>query len=793
MESQRSRGQNRGGGNVDHRTADKEVTEVKGRTQGSDRTPARKATTSPKATASRSGARTARQSGDTDGTAPSKKSRTAPAGSKPGAPVSPSPSMPADPAASAAPKRTARKKSAEPQPTPRDLAAETIARALRPAVRRTRAEEAAETPSIHSSQPNPGGSTVSPPDYPAFFGDLDLYLAGEGQHFRLWEKLGAHPIEVDGVAGVVFAVWAPNAEGVSVIGDFNQWDGRLHPTRPLGRSGIWYAFIPGLKQGDLYKYEIRTREGHLRIKSDPLAFYSELRPHSASRVWDVTQYGWNDQEWMDSRRNRDWRREPMNIYEVHLASWMRAPEDDNRWLTYRELAPRLVDHLKRYNFTHVELLPVAEHLLDQSWGYQVTGYFAPTSRHGNPDDFKFLIDLLHQNGIGVIIDWVPAHFPKDDTGLRWFDGTALYEHADPRKGEHTEWGTLIFNYGRHEVRNFLLANALFWLDVYHIDGLRVDAVASMLYLDYSRKDGEWLPNQYGGKENLEAIDLLRKMNELVYGLYPGAFTVAEESTDWGGVTMPTYLGGLGFGFKWDMGWMHDTLLYFSKDPVHRRYHHNDLTFAMLYAYTENFIMPLSHDEVVHGKGSLLQKMAGDEWQRFANLRSMYAYMFTRPGKKLFFMGAEFAQGFEWYSDASLHWHMSEFPAHKGIETLMADLGRIYRENDCLWHWDAEPQGYQWIDCSDAESSVVSYLRRGPNGWMLVAMNLTPVPRSGYRIGVPEPGYYREVINTDSEIYGGTNLGNGGGLMAEEVGMHGQAWSLNLVLPPLAAVVFQPAR
>jgi 1,4-alpha-glucan branching enzyme len=423
----------------------------------------------------------------------------------------------------------------------------------------------------------------------------------------------------------------------------------------------------------------------------------------------------------------------------------------------------------------------------------VTGYFAPTSRHGNPDDFKFLVDLLHQNGIGVIIDWVPAHFPKDDTGLRWFDGTALYEHADPRQAEHSDWGTLIFNYGRHEVRNFLIANALFWLDVYHIDGLRVDAVASMLYLDYSRKAGEWIPNKYGGRENLDAVEFLRKTNELIYGLYPGAFTVAEESTDWGGVTLPTYLGGLGFGFKWDMGWMHDTLLYFSKDPVHRIYHHNDLTFGMLYAYAENFILPLSHDEVVHGKGSLLQKMPGDEWQRFANLRTLFAYMYTRPGRKLLFMGGEFAQGFEWRSDHSLDWHFSQYPMHKGVEVLMEDLGRLYRENDCYWAWDADPGGYQWIDCSDSQSSVVSYMRRGPTGFSIIVLNLTPVPRTGYRIGVPEPGYYREVLNTDSEIYGGSNLGNGGGRAAEGVAYHGQPWSLSLTLPPLSAVVFQPAR
>jgi 1,4-alpha-glucan branching enzyme len=633
----------------------------------------------------------------------------------------------------------------------------------------------------------------NPIPLPTHLGELDLYLTGEGNHQRLYEKLGAHPMATEGAQGVAFAVWAPNARGVSVVGNFNGWDGRVHPMQPMGSSGIWYAFVPGVAVGDLYKYEIRTADGHLRIKSDPYAFASELRPQNASKVWDITAYQWNDHAWMESRRGRDWRREPMSIYEVHLGSWMRAPEQDHRWLSYRELTPRLVDHVRRYSFSHVELLPVAEHPLDQSWGYQVTGYFAPTSRYGDPDGFKFLVDSLHQAGVGVIMDWVPAHFPKDDAGLRWFDGTALYEHADPRQAEHRDWGTLIFNYGRNEVRNFLLANALFWLDVYHIDGLRVDAVASMIYLNYSRKEGDWIPNKYGGKENLEAVDFVRRLNESVYGLFPGAFTVAEESTDWGGVTMPTYLGGLGFGFKWDMGWMHDTLLYFSKDPVHRSYHHNDLTFGMLYAYSENFILPLSHDEVVHGKGSLLGKMPGDEWQRFANLRTLYAYMYTRPGKKLLFMGAEFAQSWEWDSESSLHWHLAEHPRHKGVEVLLDDLGKLYKRTESLWVWDHEPHGFQWIDCSDSQSSVVSYLRRGPSGFVVVVLNLTPVPRPGYRIGVPQPGYYRELLNTDSAVYGGGNLGNGGGLLADQVAFHGYAWSLNLVLPPLACLILEPGN
>ncbi len=669
-----------------------------------------------------------------------------------------------------------------------------------PSVPRAAGDAAADHPVAGDAQPeHPAAADAGQAPAPSVdsgispLGDLDLYLTGQGNHQRLWEKMGAHPAVIDGVEGATFAVWAPNATAVSVVGEFNSWDGRLHPMRSLGSSGIWYGFIPGLQPGQLYKYEIHTRQGDIRIKSDPFAFAAELRPGTASRIWDITRYQWNDGAWMESRRQRNWRQEPMNIYEMHLGSWMRSPDETHRWLTYREIAPRLVDHLRRYNFTHVEFMPVAEHPLDQSWGYQVTGYYAPTSRWGTPDDFKFLVDALHQAGIGVITDWVPAHFPKDDAALRWFDGTALYEHADPRQGEHRDWGTLIFNYGRNEVRNFLLANALFWYDVYHIDALRVDAVASMLYLNYSRKEGDWIPNKYGGRENLEAIDFIRRVNEAVYGLYPGAFTIAEESTDWGGVTLPTYLGGLGFGFKWDMGWMHDTLTYFTKEPVHRTWHHNDLTFGMLYAYTENFINPLSHDEVVYGKRSLLYKMPGDDWQRFANLRALYAYMYTRPGKKLLFMGAEFAQEWEWRFDHSLDWHLCARARHKGIELLMEDLGRLYRQKDVFWAWDPEPRGFEWIECNDAQASVLAYIRRGPGGIVVVAINLTPVPRPGYRIGVPEPGYYREILNTDSRIYGGSDMGNGGGRLADEVPSHGRNWSLNLTLPPLAAVVMEPAR
>ena len=515
-------------------------------------------------------------------------------------------------------------------------------------------------------------------------GDIDLYLAGEGTHHRLYERLGAHLHEIDAVAGVSFAVWAPNAKRISVIGDFNNWDGRLFPMRRMGDSGIWEIFVPGLKAGTLYKYEIKTANGDLRIKTDPYAFAMELRPGTASIVWDLETYQWHDDLWIANRGLHDFRQEPMAIYEVHLGSWMRVPEEGNRWLTYRELAPRLLEHVKKFGFTHVELLPVAEHPFDASWGYQVTGYYAPTSRFGTPDDFKHFVDMFHQHGIGIILDWVPAHFPKDDYSLRLFDGSALYEHRDPRQGEHAEWGTLVFNFGRHEVRNFLLANALFWLDKYHIDGLRVDAVASMLYLDYGKQDGEWIPNRYGGNESLEAIEFFRKLNEAVYGLFPGCFTAAEESTAWSGVTMPAHLGGLGFGFKWDMGWMHDTLLYFSKDTVHRKYHHNNMTFSMMYAYSENFILPFSHDEVVHGKGSLLRKMPGDEWQRFANLRLLLAYMYTHPGKKLLFMGTELAPWNEWDHERRLDWHVVSDSLRSSFQQFLLDLGKLYLEYPALW-------------------------------------------------------------------------------------------------------------
>jgi 1,4-alpha-glucan branching enzyme len=622
-------------------------------------------------------------------------------------------------------------------------------------------------------------------------GDMDLHLFNEGSHLRLYDILGAHVRTIDGISGVSFAVWAPNARGVSVLGDFNRWDGRLFPMRMMGSSGIWELFVPGLSAGTLYKFEIRTQEGQLRIKTDPLAFSMEIPPAMCARIWDLGQYTWGDDQWMETRSRINWRTSPMAVYECHLGSFRQVPDEGNRPLTYREIAPYLIEEMKRYGFTHLELMPISEHPFEGSWGYQVTGYYAPTSRYGTPDDFRYLVDACHQAGIGVILDWVPAHFPKDDYSLRWFDGTALYEHADPRKGEHQDWGTLIFNFGRNEVRNFLLANALFWLDQYHIDALRVDAVASMIYLDYSRKEGEWIPNQYGGRENLEAISFLKTLNEKVYALFPGCFTIAEESTDWTGVTAPVYLGGLGFGFKWNMGWMHDTLLYFSKDPIHRCYHHNQLTFSMLYAFSENFILPLSHDEVVHGKGSLLSKMPGDAWQKFANLRTLLAYMYTHPGKKLLFMGTELAMDREWDHDQSLDWHLEDDPRRKGLENYLADLGRLYNEEPALWERDHQPEGFRWIDCQDWQQSVVSFIRRAKESWVVVIFNLTPVPRFGYRIGVPQAQAYREAINSDSEWYGGSNQGNLGILTTALVPFHSYGQSLLLTLPPLSCLILKP--
>jgi 1,4-alpha-glucan branching enzyme len=621
---------------------------------------------------------------------------------------------------------------------------------------------------------------------------MDLYLFGEGNHRRLWQVLGAHPRVVDGVEGVSFAVWAPNARRVSVVGEFCAWDGRRLPLRPLESSGIWERFVPGVSEGALYKYELETREGALRLKADPVGQLMELPPATASRVYR-SRFEWSDGAWLEQRSKADAAREPLAVYEVHLGSWARVPEEGNRWLSYREIAPRLVEHVKRLGFTHIELLPVAEHAFYGSWGYQVTGYFAPTVRYGEPDDLRFLVDTCHQNGIGVILDWVPAHFPRDDFALRRFDGTALYEHEDARRGEHPDWGTLIFNYGRHEVSNFLLANALYWLKEFHIDGLRVDAVASMLYLDYSRRSGEWVPNRYGGRENLEAIDFLRAVNSIVREEAPYAITVAEESTAWGGVTRPAAEGGLGFHFKWNMGWMHDTLSYFSKDPVHRSHHQDRLTFAMLYENTERFINAISHDEVVHGKGSLLHKMPGDPWQKFANLRLLLAYQYTRPGKKLLFMGTEIAPDGEWSHEASLDWHLFDDPARRGLEAFLEELGRLYHATPCLWRSDPDPQGFEWIDCSDQAQSVISYVRRDAESHVVVVLNLTPVPRDDYRIGAPVAGAYVERLSSDAAAWGGSAYPTQSRVETESVPCHGRDQSLRLRLPPLGALVLAPER
>ncbi|HEY8475469.1 MAG TPA: 1,4-alpha-glucan branching protein GlgB [Chloroflexota bacterium] len=617
----------------------------------------------------------------------------------------------------------------------------------------------------------------------------DLYLFNEGTHYRLYEKLGAHPGTVDGVGGTFFAVWAPNAERVSVVGDFNHWNPTSHPLAPRGVSGVWEGFVPGVSKGALYKYHIVSRlHGYQVDKADPYGFFHEVPPRTASVVWDL-DYVWGDAEWMAQRRKRNAMDAPMAIYEVHLGSWMRVPEEHNRWLTYREIAPRLAEYVQRMGFTHVELLPIMEHPFYGSWGYQTTGYFAPTSRYGTPQDFMYLIDTLHRAGIGVILDWVPSHFPTDQHGLGFFDGTHLYEHADPRKGFHPDWNSFIFNYGRNEVRSFLQSSAHFWLERYHADGLRVDAVASMLYLDYSRREGEWIPNQYGGRENLEAIFFLRQLNEGVYREHPDVQTVAEESTAWPMVSRPTYLGGLGFGMKWDMGWMHDTLMYLSKDPIYRKYHHDLLTFRMIYAFHENFVLPLSHDEVVHGKGSLLGKMPGDDWQKLANLRLLYGYQYAQPGKKLLFMGGEFGQWREWNHEESLDWHLLQYNAHPELQRWVADLNRLYRGQPALHELDFHPEGFEWIDCADAQNSVVSLLRKGrsTNALVLVVCNFTPVPRTNYRIGAPRGGFWREALNSDAREYGGSGHGNLGGVEAAPVPSHGRPYSLTLTLPPLGAL------
>jgi 1,4-alpha-glucan branching enzyme len=631
--------------------------------------------------------------------------------------------------------------------------------------------------------------------YPPVLTEFDLYLFGEGNHFRLYDKLGAHVIQHDGVWGVVFAVWAPNAERVSVVGEFNQWDSRCHPMRPRGAVGIWEIFIPGLAQGELYKYDIKTRyKGYVAVKADPYGFASELRPKTASMVWDLGQYEWQDTDWMADRKNRQRLDAPISVYEVHLGSWKRNTDPDfgRRWLTYRELAETLVPYAKEMGYTHLELMPITEHPFDGSWGYQTVGYYAPTARFGTPDDFRYFVDRAHQAGLGVILDWVPAHFPKDGYGLSFFDGTHLFEHADPRKGEHQDWGTLIFNFGRNEVRAYLLSNALFWLDKYHLDGLRVDAVASMLYLDYSRKAGEWIPNQFGGRENLEAVSFIKRFNELVHEQYPDVLTYAEESTAWPMVSRPAYLGGLGFDLKWNMGWMHDILEYIQKEPIHRRYHHNELTFSLIYAFTENFILPFSHDEVVYGKRSMLNKMPGDYWQKFANLRALYGYMYGHPGKKMQFMGCEFGQWNEWNYETELDWMLLEYDSHHQLREYVKALNQLYVSQPALYEVDFGAEGFRWVDFRDVDNSIVSFIRRAKDveDGVVVVANFTPVPREGYRVGVPGPGFYRELLNSDSALFGGSNMGNAGGLPAEAMPWQDQPYSILITVPPLGVVFFK---
>lgn len=623
----------------------------------------------------------------------------------------------------------------------------------------------------------------------SFLTDDDIYLFNEGSHFRLYEKLGSQLCTREGLGGTYFAVWAPDAEEVWVIGDFNDWNKSSHPLRPKKQSGVWEGFIPGVIKGNNYKFHIRSRyHGYKVDKADPFAFLFEVPPKTASIVWDL-DYTWADDRWMASRGDRSRTDRPMAIYEMHLGSWKRLAEEQNRPLSYRELAPELAEYLQKMNFTHVEFLPLMEHPFYGSWGYESLGFFAPTSRYGSPQDFMCLVDCLHQHGIGVILDWVPSHFPSDEHGLGYFDGTYLFEHADPRQRIHPDWDSLVFNYGRKELHSFLISSALFWLEKFHIDGLRVDAVASMLYLDYGRKEGEWIPNKYGGKENVEAIDFLRRFNEEVYKSHPDVQTVAEESTDWPMVSRPTYAGGLGFGMKWDMGWMHDTLSYMSKDPIHRKYHHNQLTFRLIYAYHENFVLPLSHDEVVHGKGSLLRQMCGDDWQKFANLRLLYGYMYGQPGKKLLFMGGEFGQWNEWYHEEGLHWHLLEYPFHASLQRWVEELNKLYKSERALYQLDFDPAGFEWIDANDSQNSVLSFMRKGRtrDDTVLIVCNFTPVPRYNYRVGVPRRGFWREILNSDAKEYGGSGHGNLGGMESSPIPFHGRPYSLNLTLPPLAAI------
>jgi 1,4-alpha-glucan branching enzyme len=625
-------------------------------------------------------------------------------------------------------------------------------------------------------------------------GELDLHLIGEGRHREVYDKLGAHPREFEGATGVAFAVWAPAARAVSVVGDFNSWDGRLHAMRSLGSSGVWELFVPDVAIGSRYKYEILGADGELRLKADPYARETEVPPLTASVVNRSTyEWGPGDRKYIERRASSQPLDEPMSIYEVHLGSWRLNSLQDNRSLSYTELADELADYVKDLGFTHVELLPVMAHPFSGSWGYQVTGYYAPTPRYGSPDDFRTFVNRMHDNGVGLILDWVPAHFPRDEFALARFDGTALYEHADPRRGAHPDWGTLVFNFGRHEVRNFLIANALYWLREYHIDGIRVDAVASMLYLDYSRREGEWVPNEFGGREDLDAVSFLKELNEVIYADEPGIVSAAEESTAWPGVSRPTYVGGLGFGYKWNMGWMHDTLAYFSQDPIYRRYHHHELTFSLMYAFSENFILPLSHDEVVHGKGSLINKMPGDKWQKMANLRALYAYMWAHPGKKLLFMGCEFAQESEWSHARSLDWHLLEQRDHAGMQALVRDLNRLYREEPALWQVDSDPSGFWWLEPNDADANVLAFARASRDGErvLVFAANLSPVPRENYRIGLPRSCRWKEAINTDSTFYGGSDMGNLGGVEPEPIPWNGQPVSAQITLPPLAAIWLTP--
>ena len=625
--------------------------------------------------------------------------------------------------------------------------------------------------------------------FPPQISDFDLHLFNEGKHQHAYLFLGVQHKSIESITGILFATWAPNAERVSVTGDFNQWDGRRHPMRVRGTSGIWELFIPGVEAGMNYKFEIRTRDsGEILSKSDPYGRQFELRPATASIIPQQDKFSWNDADWIASRRTSECLHAPMSIYELHLGSWRQ--QTGGGFLNYRQIADQLIPYLKEMSFTHIELLPITEHPLDASWGYQTTGFFAPTSRYGSADDFRYFVDDFHRHGIGIILDWVAGHFPKDKHGMAQFDGTTLYEHEDPRRGEHLQWGTLVFNYSRHEVRNFLISNAIYWIKEFHLDGLRVDAVASMLYLDYNREEGEWLPNDFGGNENLEAIDFIRELNEQVLSQYPGVVMIAEESTAWPQVTRPPWVGGLGFSMKWNMGWMHDTLAYMNNDPIYRHYHHDELTFGLLYAFHENFVLPFSHDEVVHGKGSMINKMPGDDWQRFANLRLLYTYMFTYPGKKLLFMGSEFAQWNEWDHERSLDWELLDVPAHAQVKSLVSDLNRLYVQHPALHYYDFDDHGFEWIDCHDASQSVLSYLRKYQDRYLVVILNFTPVPRHGYRLGVPRSGYYRELINSDSEYYGGSNVGNDAGVQSASIAWMGKDQSIMLDLPPLAGLVLE---